>query len=364
MSSPLTPFADDQTGSAVPMVGLGVADQVVQVVARATAAGLPLAQAVAAYSAELPSGRTRRALRSLSHALDGGTPLEVAVREVRPRLPDYAGGLMQAAMESGQLGLVLEQHLRSARRTRDLRFRFWASLTYPLVMLALAIVVAGAMLTVFVPQFEEIFKDFGVPLPFLTKVTIEISALLVWLLPGWPLLVAFMVIVGVAIYGMRFLPGRPWRVRQWQRVPLFGWAARSIAMSEFCGLLMLLVECGVPLPKALRLTAGAVRDANLAQGSLKLAEQCEHGLPPDQEVAYLPNFPDSLAPLFRWEGRPDALASGLQAAAELYAAQARIRTWVAGSFIQPIVLGAVVFIVGGAVFTMFLPLFALLDSLT
>jgi len=267
-------------------------------------------------------------------------------------------------MESGQLGLVLEQHLRSARRTRDLRFRFWSSAAYPLVLLVLALVVVIAMLTVFVPQFKDIFQDFGVLIPLPTQWTIQISDLLIRALPGWPYAIAAIAIVVAAIYAIRFLPGRPARIRFWQRVPLFGSASRSIALSEFCGLLMLLVECRVPLPKALRLTAGALHDPNLAQGSRKLAEQCESGLPPDQEVAYLANFPDSLAPFFRWENRPDAFAGGLRAATELYAAQARVRTWVAASFVQPIVLGVVVTLVGGAAVTMFLPLIQLMRDLT
>jgi type II secretory pathway component PulF len=150
----------------------------------------------------------------------------------------------------------------------------------------------------------------------------------------------------------------------WQRVPLFGSASRSVALSEFCALLSLLVECRLPLPRALRLTAGSLHDANLAEGSRRLAEQCEGGLPPDQELAYLPHFPDSLAPVFRWEGRPDAFAGGLRAASELYAAQAQLRTWVAGAFVQPIVLALIVMLVGFVAFTVFLPLFALLQSLT
>jgi type IV pilus assembly protein PilC len=271
---------------------------------------------------------------------------------------------VQAALESGQMGKVLEQHLKSARRTRDLRFRFWSSVAYPIVLLVLAEVIVLAMLTVFVPQFKSIFQDFGVPLPVLTKLTMSVSDWVVGAFSYWLYILAGIAAIGAAIYSIRFVPGRAARIRFWQRVPLFGEASRSIAMSEFCGLLMLLVECRMPLPKALRLTAGAVRDANLAEGSRKLAEQCESGLPPEQEVAYLRNFPDSIAPLFRWDGKPDALANGLRAAAELYAAQARVRTWVAASFIQPIVLGLVVFIVGGTAVTVFLPLIALLQAMT
>lgn len=347
-----------------PVAGLSAADQVIQVLARATAAGLPLAQAVEAYGAEYPEGQVRRALRSLGLALERGVPLEAAVRQVRPVLPEYVGGLVRAATESGRLAVVLEQHLRAARRTRDLKFRFWLSAAYPLALLALAFAVVLMMLIVFVPQFADMFLDFGVQLPPATQWTLALSRFLIHVLPYWPYAVAAMFVVAAAIYAVRFLPGRAARVRLWQMVPLFGSASLSIGMSELCGLLMLLVECGVPLPKALRLTGGALRDPNLADGCRKLAEQCEQGLPADQEAAYLPNFPDSLPPVFRWEGRPDALASGLRAAAELYAAQSRVRIWVAASFIQPIVLAIVVLIVGGVAITLFLPVMKLLGELT
>lgn len=361
MVAPLMPFPDD--ARLPPALGSGVGEQVAVAVARSAVSGLPLAQALEAYASEVPSRRTRRALRCLSESLQRGTSLAQAVTQVRPPLPDYLGGLMQAAAETGQLGLVLEQHLLAVRRNRDTRRRFWMNAAYPLVLLAAAAAILVAMLVFFVPTVATLLQDFGVPVPALTQVTISVSDAVVGLLPYWRYVLMLLAIVCAGMFVLRFVPGRPARTRLWQRVPLFGSAARSVALSEFCGCLSLLVECRLPLPKALRLTSGAMRDPNLAEGSRRLAEQCEQGLTPDQEAAYLPNFPPSLTPVFRWSTQPDALAGGLRAAAELYAAQARVRTWVAGSFVQPIVLGVVVSLVGGVVITLFLPLFTLLKSL-
>lgn len=362
MIAPLQPFPDDARQP--PVLGGSAGEQVAAAIARSTVSGLPLAQALAAYSDEIPSGRTRRTLRHLSESLQRGTPLEQAVTQLRPPMPAYLGGLLQAAAETGQLGLVLEQHLLARRRNRDTRRRFWISAAYPLVLLSASVAILIAMLVYFVPTVADLLTNFGVPIPAATQVTIEVSAAVIALLPYWRYGLTLLGIVCAAVFCLQFLPGRPARTRLWQRLPLFGTAARSVALSEFCGCLALLVECRVPLPQALRLTSGVLRDSNLAEGSRRLAEQCEQGLPPDQESAYLPNFPPSLTPVFRWNSRPDALAGGLRAAAELYAAQARVRTWVAGSLIQPIVLGVVVTLIGGVVVTLFLPLFALLQSLT
>lgn len=357
MIAPLTPFPDDTRHAR-----LGAADQVVQVVAQAASAGLPLADAIEAYCDEFPAARAGWVLRQLSGKLRQGMPLDEAVSAI-PALPEYTSGLIQAASASNRLALVLEQHLYAARRMSSIRWRYWFSTIYPLVLLAVAFVVMTLILTVFVPQIRVIFIDFGIPLSGPTLATLAVSEWLLGLGRKWPFLLLLALLLA-AVWSVRFLPGRSSRMRLWQHVPLFGAASRSVGLSEFCSLLSLLIECRMPLPRALRLTAGALRDPNLAEGSRKLAEQCEQGLPPDQEVAYLPHFPDSLAPLFRWEGRPDAFVSGLRSAAELHAAQARVRTWLAAALFQPISLLIVVLLVGGVTLTIFLPLIELLKALT
>jgi type II secretory pathway component PulF len=360
MIAPLTPFPDDR--GAAPAYGGG--DPVVQAVARATAAGLPLAEALEAYSDEAYFRGANTAFRSLGRAVRNGVPLEEAVAQVRPALSGYVAGLVRAAAGSGRLTAVLEQHLMAERRVSDIRFRYWMSAAYPIVLLSVAWAVLIAMLVFFVPAMEELLKDFGVPLPGPTRLTIGASRVAVGLLPWWPVVTAVLLALAVGIWSIRYLPGRPARVRLFQSLPLFGSVKRSVGLSEFCGLLALLVECRTPLPGALRLTAGALHDPNLAEGSLRLAERCEQGLPADQEIAYLVNFPESLAPIFRWDGRADAFGRGLRAAAELFAAQARVQTWVAGSFLQPFALAGVIVIVGCVALTLFWPLYALMVSLT
>lgn len=361
MIAPLSPLPEDDDRDA-PAQGGG--DPLVQAVTQTTAGGLPLAEALEAYSDEVCFRGAKTRFRALGRAVRNGVPLEDAVDQMRPRLSGYVAGLVRAAAGSGRLTLILEQHLIAERRTRDIRFRYWMNTAYPFVLLVISIVVLLAILVGFVPTMEEIFKDFGVPLAAPTLVTIAASHFVTDLLPWWPAVLAGVAVFCVAIWSIRFLPGRATRVRLYQRLPLFGTVSRSIGLSEFCALLAILVECRMPLPEALRLTAGAIRDPNLAAGARKLAEQCESGLPADQEMAYIANFPESLTPIFRWDGRADGFALGLRAAAEVHAAQARVWSWVTGAFAQPFVLAGVVMVIGAGAFSLFLPLFSLLRALT
>lgn len=346
------------------LAAAGRGTDVVQQVALVAAAGVPLSSGLLAYSREAPSRRLRLALRRLSGKLERGVPLDEALSERSSGTSAYLRALVAAALRCGRLGDALNRHLYVVRRTRDIRSRVWLNLAYPLLLAAIALVILIILLTWTVPLFATMFSDFGIVLPTPTLWVVNASNVLLLFVPYWHWVLLVLSILAVLVYCIRFLPGREFRTRLWQRAPLIGATARSVALSEFCSLLGLLVESRLPLPEALRLTASALRDPNLAQGSRKLAEQVERGLSPGDEVQRLPQFAGSLAPLFRWTDRPEAFADGLRAAAELYAMRARVQSGVLGTVIQPLMLAGVIMVAGGVCATLFLPMVSLLQSLT
>jgi type IV pilus assembly protein PilC len=334
-----------------------------ELVSEVTTASLPLAAGLHAYSQEAPSYRMRAALRRLSRDLDAGESLESALAEQGRLVPSYLRGLIAAGARAGRFGEVVEQHLLCLRRTRDVRTRVWLSLSYPVLLLLGATALLFVMLIWPVPMFRGIFEDFGIPLPGPTRALLGLSDAALFVLHYWWPAVIILASAGTLVCLLRYIPGRPTRARIFQMIPFVGTAIRFVSMSEFCSLLSILLECRVPLPEALRLTAGAIRDPNLAEGSRLLADDVEAGIDADDSVRHLPHFPLSLASMFRWSGREGALAQGLRAAGELFALQARVQAGVIGVLVQPFVFVGLA-VAGGAVMTsLFLPLFSLLNEL-
>lgn len=333
-------------------------------IGQVAAAGVPLAAGLRAYSLEVPSWRQGSTLRRISQRLEKGVSLEDAINDAGAATPAYLRGLVVAAQRSGNLANALNRHLFALRRTGDIRWRLWLLLAYPFVLLGVAIGVVLLLLVWATPSMKAVFEDFGMPLPRPTLWTVYASDAVLFLLPYWPWILLVCLMIAGAFYGLRFVPGREFRTRLWQKIPLVGGTARSVGLSEFCSLLGLLVENRMPLPEALRLTATALRDPNLKEGTRVLADQVERGIAPYDEVQRMPQFARSLAPLFRWTDRPDALAEGLRASAELYAMQARVQSGVMGAVIQPILLAMVILLAGGMFVSLFSPIIALLQSLT
>lgn len=360
MIAPASPFDETSPGEQSSGGELVPLESIVEL----TQAGLPLSAGLLAYSEEVPSSRMRKSLRRMALALDAGRPLEDVLGDKPGTAPDYLRGLVRAGLATSQLGEVLGEHLYCVRRSRLVRTRLWIGLVYPLLLLAAGLSVGLFMLIWPIPAFREIFSDFGVSLPGITMMVIQASDFIVATAAYWPWILFVLLVLAAAIYSIRYLPGRAERVRLFQYLPLIGSASRYAALSEFCSLLSILVQSRVPLPAALRMTADAVRDPNLAAGSRELAAQVAHGLPAESAARTLSHFPGSIATLFRWQGQPEALARALRSSGELFATQARLQSGVVGLLLQPLLLFFIVSFLGTIVIALFMPLIKLLNALS
>src|SRR5262249_33256804 len=130
-----------------------------------TRAGLPLAPSLSALAEELPRGRLRRSMQDLAGTLESGVSLGEAIEGQRGKIPPHLRGLVIAGVRTGRLGDVLGEFSGYVNIGAELKRRLWLNLVYPILSLAIALVLFVFVSVVLIPQFEAIFKDFGVPLP-------------------------------------------------------------------------------------------------------------------------------------------------------------------------------------------------------
>jgi type II secretory pathway component PulF len=326
-------------------------------------AGLPLETGLRALSEEAPSRRMRRLLRKMSDELARGTPPDEVLSRPRRGLPNYLRGLIKAGVQSGQLGAFLEQFLSSLRRRREAALSFWAMMAYPLLLVPFAFLIGMALLGWIVPQFREIFEDFGVEVPQITLAVVALSSrpVVIGLFVGVPaVLLAAVLLIAVG----RFIPGHATRLRLFQRIPLIGTQSRMRGLAEFCSLLGLLVSGRIPLPDALRMTGSAVHDANLQQGARRLAARVEQGESLEAAALGLPHISRELKSLFRWERRGAAFGDILLRSGEVYASRSRVQAGLIIMALQPMIFVAVAMFIGIVVLALFMPLVKLLNELT
>lgn len=333
------------------------AANVAGLLADAVRSELPLEPALRAAAQDARRAE-RRVLLRIADDIARGIPSDEAFVRAGDALPSHLLALILAGLESGELAALLSRYLTLTRQRAEARRPLLLSLAYPLVLVVGVCKLLLATFLFIVPQFRQIFDDFGSNLPWLTKAVLFVSG---FLISFWGPMLLFLAFFGLMFGVYWFLMRR--RGMTLSSLPVFDFFVRAADWGQFCGLLGLLVESRQPLPQALRLSSVSAATLRVRSAGLLVADDIEAGMTP-WEAALPRTMPGPVRQVFRWADRPDVFAEALAGLSELYARRARTSAGMIGFFIEPFVLTFLAVTVGVIVLALFLPLFQLLNDLS
>ena len=88
----------------------------------------------------------------------------------------YTASLM-AGEKSGNLEQVIRRYVAYVKVVASVRRKTISALVYPVVLLALSLVVVGILVLRVVPQFGGYYEQFGEELPLSTRVIVAVSCI-------------------------------------------------------------------------------------------------------------------------------------------------------------------------------------------
>jgi len=325
-------------------------------------AGIALDEGLAQLARDVESPKLRQWIEGLVDDLKRGRPIDQASAEREQGLPVLYSRVLRAGIESGELSatlLNLNHHLRLAGQMRR---AIWELVSYPLVVVTLALSVLLFFFVCIIPQFKEIFRDFGTTLPGMTMLLINTADHFTTIV-----LIVGLMVLGIVL-GWNALRlssgGRVIREAILLALPVIGRVYRSSLISSFLRSVSTAVATGIPLPQAIRLSGDATGSVTLMGDAERLASETEQG----QSIFVANQSSSVIPPLFGYcvqvaSGRgtlPEAIAQ-LAVSYERRAthAQQMVRTLLAPLLV--VVLGG---FVGFVIMGMFLPLVSLINSVS
>lgn len=331
--------------------------------------GLPLGPGLRALGEESPRGRFRSSLLRLADAMDRGVPLSEALDAQKGRIPEHLRGLIEGGLRTGRLGDLLGRFSAHANLTADLKRGVWLSLAYPAMALIVALGLFVLVEVYLVGRFEHIYRDFGVPLPVMTMVLIEISQVL---RRAWPVFVGLLVVVVLGALFLRFAMRRDKRKSLISRLPILGPLWRYTAWAEFCHLLALLLEAETPMPEAIRLAGKGVNNAVVERACEEMAREVERGASLSDALAgrapearaVRRSMPVGLSSLLKWAEGHSTIAEILRMAGEMFQARSGAQATFAGTVLAVFTVIGGMIGVGAVVLALFLPLITLISKLS
>jgi type IV pilus assembly protein PilC len=141
-------------------------------------AGLPIVRALYVLSEQTENPKLKDVIVAVCKDVEAGSSLSEALE----KHPEVFSRLHVEMVRAGEVGGILDGVLLRVadqlERDQDLRRKIRSAMTYPIAVLAFAILAASFMLMFIVPVFAEMFQDLGGTLPLPTRICMLISDIL------------------------------------------------------------------------------------------------------------------------------------------------------------------------------------------
>jgi len=238
-------------------------------------AGIPIVECLHVLATQTENPALVRVINAVRLDVLGGDTLSGAMARHPRAFNETTIALVQAGEAAGVLEETLETAALQYDREAELREKVRSAFIYPAVVLVVAAVVVLFMLFVIVPVFANVYVQFRAQLPLVTRVLVSTS--FVMLRYGWVALLAGLVAAAVAVRWVRTPRGRMAYDRLRLRLPILGKLNRKIAVARFTQTLAAVTRAGVPILRALAVSAGTCGNRVIEEAALKVAEHVKEG---------------------------------------------------------------------------------------
>lgn len=161
-------------------------------------AGIPLIDSVRILAKQSSKPELKKAFEKLVYDLLKGESLSVAMEHQDKKFPKLLVNMVKTAEMTGDLASILDDMAEYYTSMNKTRKQMISALTYPTVILVLALCVLVFMLMYIVPSFVNMFESQDATLPWITVFVMSTSDFVRYNI--WWILLGLIILIGVFIY--------------------------------------------------------------------------------------------------------------------------------------------------------------------
>lgn len=222
-------------------------------------AGLPILETITMLEDQTEDAKLKWIIGEIRQNVESGTPLSDAFAKHPNAFDNVYINLLRAGESSGKVDLFLKKLVVNMEKDAKIRASIKGALSYPLVLLVVAMAVIIMMMIYVVPVFQQMFAGVKGGLPAATQIVVNVSEFLRDPLRGG-LLAGVM--AGIFFTASTAIKGNYKIKRTWHKfvlkLPLFGELIFKSSLAKIAMIQGNLTAAGVPVIEALDISASAV----------------------------------------------------------------------------------------------------------
>lgn len=327
-------------------------------------AGVSLVRCLNVLGAQTQSPKLKYIITEVETEVQAGQTLSKALA----RYPNVFNNLFVGLVKAGEVGGALEETLQRLssflEKDMELRRKVKGAMTYPVIVLTVAILIVLGLVTFILPAFLKMFLELGMKpeeMPVLTRTLMNFSN---FLITKWWLMIAI-VVASVISFKMLISTrvGRRLYDKFKLKAPVFGKLNHRISLARFARTLATLLSSGVPILQAMETVAGTVSNEIISDAVLYARTRIREGDRIGEPLAKSKLFPAMIVQMISIGEESGSLDQMLTKVADFYEAEVDVALQSLTAAIEPVMIVMLGSIVGFIVIAMFMPLLTIITKL-
>jgi type IV pilus assembly protein PilC len=293
---------------------------------------------------ETASPVMRGVINDIRLSIQRGSSFVGAV-EAHPNVfPAYYRAMLVSAEYTGHLDDVLSLLAGYIERDITARRQIKSAMTYPIMVLSVAVLAMIAMSVFVLPKFSGLYRSLGASLPLPTRMLLGFTD---FVTAYWPMILGSF--AGLVVMLMAIIGGDRGKVRRdkvTMRLPLIGHLFHLISLERFCRVLSALSTAGAPLPDAITVSAASTNNSIFETRLSVVRDTLIRGGGLYEPIVASGIFPIAARQMIQVGEKTGSLGDQLSRAANYYEREVGFKMKKATEMFEPMVILVVGLIVG------------------
>ncbi len=328
-------------------------------------AGVSLVRCLDVLEQQTSSARLKEILRDIQMEIQGGATLSRSMAKFPRVFTNLAVGLVRAGEVGGVLDETLDRLAQFSEKDMELRRKIKSAMTYPVMVMIVAIGIVVFLVTFILPKFMDLFLELGMTEDKFPLMTLMLMRASHFMTSKWWLMA---IIVGGMVVGINRLRATKTGKRYWDmamlKVPVFGPLNHKISIARFARTLATLLSSGVPILQALETVAGTVGNDIIADAILMSRASIREGDTISDPLGDSKMFPPMVVQMVAIGEETGQLDTMLTKVADFYEGEVDAALESLTAALEPVLIVFLGVVVGFIVIAMFLPLIGIIGELS
>lgn len=319
-------------------------------------AGLPIMQALDVISNDQDNPSMKIMLMDIKTEIGSGKSLAETFGKYPNHFPPLYCSLVKAGEKSGTLDKILNRLATYLERTDAIKRKVKKALTYPIVILSVAMIVSAILLLFVVPQFQHMFASFGAKLPFFTRIIVNLSDFI----RGYWWLVIGSIVLLVMWFKYKVRTSESFRNRLDRyilKIYIIGPVLQKGIIARFTRTLATTIEAGMPIVESMKTMINVMGNSVYSNAIRQLCDDVSSGHALSVSMANTQQFPNMVIQMISIGEASGKLPDMLTKIADYYEDEVNSIVDNLSSLLEPLIMMVLGVIVGTFVVAMYLPIF-------